>query len=182
MKSLALLHRNHVVKVTFSFILALAAWSVAHAQQYATDGTTPLGLSPGTPTGSYPLSGFDNVNLFNEAAAGAAERAASELPETLYYYTDEATAAAIKESGQIGAPGAMEGFLTKKGNLSPLQAQIELALPAKNTARAVFAVDAQATPTLLRAGRVTGNVFNRAGGGFEFVFNGPVKGGFTQIR
>ncbi|HEV3470192.1 MAG TPA: RHS repeat-associated core domain-containing protein [Pyrinomonadaceae bacterium] len=31
----------------------------------ATDGSTPAGLTPGSPAGSYPLSGFDNVNLFN---------------------------------------------------------------------------------------------------------------------
>jgi YD repeat-containing protein len=30
-----------------------------------TDGSTPLGLSPGAPAGSYGLSGFDNVNLYN---------------------------------------------------------------------------------------------------------------------
>ena len=31
----------------------------------ATDGTTPLGMTPGAPAGSYALSGFDNVNLYN---------------------------------------------------------------------------------------------------------------------
>lgn len=110
---------------------------------------------------------------------GQAERSGA---QTLFYYTDEATAQLINKSGQIGAPGAKEVFLTNNGNLTPLQAQIELALPARNTARAVFAVDAQALPQLLRSGRVAGNVFNRAGGGFEFVFNGPVKEGFKRIR
>jgi YD repeat-containing protein len=33
--------------------------------QGSTDGTTPLGLSPGSPTGSYALSEFDVVNLYN---------------------------------------------------------------------------------------------------------------------
>ena len=31
----------------------------------ATDGSTPAGLKPGAPAGSYGLSGFDNVNLYN---------------------------------------------------------------------------------------------------------------------
>ena len=31
----------------------------------ATDGSTPAGLQPGAPAGSYSLGGFDNVNLFN---------------------------------------------------------------------------------------------------------------------
>src|ERR1043166_564361 len=30
-----------------------------------TDGRTPSGLQPGSPAGSYELSGFDNVNLYN---------------------------------------------------------------------------------------------------------------------
>jgi RHS repeat-associated protein len=30
-----------------------------------TDGTTPNGLAPGTPAGSFPLSGFDNINPFS---------------------------------------------------------------------------------------------------------------------
>jgi RHS repeat-associated protein len=38
---------------------------VANAQTSATDGSTPVGMAPGAPAGSYFLSGFDNVNLFN---------------------------------------------------------------------------------------------------------------------
>ncbi len=36
-----------------------------YAQSSATSGTTPSGLAPGAPAGSYSLSGFENVNLFN---------------------------------------------------------------------------------------------------------------------
>jgi len=39
--------------------------STAHAQTGPTDGMTPSGLSPGAAAGSYGLSGFDNVNLYN---------------------------------------------------------------------------------------------------------------------
>jgi hypothetical protein len=35
------------------------------AQTSSTQSTTPSGLAPGNPTGSYPLSGFENVNLYN---------------------------------------------------------------------------------------------------------------------
>jgi hypothetical protein len=38
--------------------------ATAHAQS-VTDGATPLGLSPGMPAGSYALSDFDAVNLYN---------------------------------------------------------------------------------------------------------------------
>ncbi|HXQ68920.1 MAG TPA: hypothetical protein VN844_00410, partial [Pyrinomonadaceae bacterium] len=44
------------------------ALSVAKAQQTTTsvtDGSTPSGLQPGSPAGSYGLSDFDNVNLYN---------------------------------------------------------------------------------------------------------------------
>jgi YD repeat-containing protein len=48
-----------------SWIVVLMS-TLAHAQgTSATDGLTPLGLSPGSPAGSYTLSGFDNVNLYN---------------------------------------------------------------------------------------------------------------------
>src|SRR6058998_2237758 len=30
-----------------------------------TDGTTPPGIAPGAPAGSYPLSDFDNINLYS---------------------------------------------------------------------------------------------------------------------
>ena len=35
------------------------------AQTSNTDGTTPAGLSPGAPAGSYSLTGFESVNLYN---------------------------------------------------------------------------------------------------------------------
>jgi len=48
--------------VIFIFILN---FSVSAQTTSATDGSTPLGLQPGSPSGSYALSGFDNVNLYN---------------------------------------------------------------------------------------------------------------------
>lgn len=48
--------------------LVVLSLSVAKAQQTTTsvtDGSTPSGLQPGSPAGSYALSGFDNVNLYN---------------------------------------------------------------------------------------------------------------------
>jgi len=105
-----------------------------------------------------------------------------ENSSTLYHYTDETSAAAIQES-QLGRGGNI--YLTNNGSLSPLQSQIELALPPGNTGRAVFAVDAGALnpSNLVRTGRVTGNVFNRAGGGAEFVYNQTVpRSALTRIK
>src|SRR5262245_54037787 len=54
-----------IARIIFSLTLALIVWTNVSAQQTGADGTTPLGISPGAPAGSYPLSDFDNVNLFN---------------------------------------------------------------------------------------------------------------------
>lgn len=56
-------HTIRSLTITAS-LLFLACASIV-AQQQATDGATPLGLSPGAPAGSYPLSDFEQVNLFN---------------------------------------------------------------------------------------------------------------------
>ena len=45
-------------------VLALAGTSV-QGQTSATDGTTPATLAPGAPAGSYSLSDFEHINLFN---------------------------------------------------------------------------------------------------------------------
>lgn len=56
--------RLFFLALLFINLLLLSSLEIA-AQTSATDGKTPTGLAPGTPAGSYSLSGFDNVNLFN---------------------------------------------------------------------------------------------------------------------
>ena len=51
--------------VTKALLLICALTFTVTAQTTATDGSTPMGLQPGAPAGSYALSGFDNVNLYN---------------------------------------------------------------------------------------------------------------------
>src|SRR5712692_4350978 len=47
-------------------LLLLLSTSAASAQNTnPTDGSTPAGLKPGAPSGSYGLSGLDNINLYN---------------------------------------------------------------------------------------------------------------------
>ena len=49
-----------------ALILILATCISVSAQATSnTDGNTPLSLTPGAPAGAYPLSGLDNINLFN---------------------------------------------------------------------------------------------------------------------
>jgi len=116
---------------------------------------------------------------------GATARQANRLPPVLFHYTDEASAGLI-QSSQLGRPGG-QLFMTNNGGLTPLQAQLELSLPQSNTARALFAVDTQTLSglNLVRSGRVTGNVFSRPGGGFEFQFGSGTtvpQGSFTRFR
>jgi YD repeat-containing protein len=46
-------------------LLQLAVTSASGQTTSATDGTTPQGLAPGSPAGSYALSGFDSINPYN---------------------------------------------------------------------------------------------------------------------
>jgi RHS repeat-associated protein len=43
----------------------VALLGVAANAQSTTDASTPAGMAPGAPAGSYQLSGFDNINFFN---------------------------------------------------------------------------------------------------------------------
>jgi len=47
------------------FIVLMSAVLNVRSSTSATDGATPAALQPGAPSGSYALSGFDNINLYN---------------------------------------------------------------------------------------------------------------------
>src|SRR5689334_21975683 len=51
----------HVIPI----LILVAILSQNVKAQSSIDGSTPAGQARGTPTGTYPLTGFDNVNLFN---------------------------------------------------------------------------------------------------------------------
>lgn len=53
--------------IWFGFVSAILLSTVINlqAQSRATDGPTPSGLAKGAPAGSYSLTGFENVNLYN---------------------------------------------------------------------------------------------------------------------
>src|SRR5688572_18392965 len=85
--------KSHIARhvLTFSKVLLLTCGLgfAVGAQTSATDGSTPLGLQPGAPAGSYALSGFDNVNLFNGnlnfqlSLLGIAGRGGAQMPVLL---------------------------------------------------------------------------------------------------
>lgn len=59
----------HLICRTLSLFAGIALLTVIIANQTTaqnpTQGFTPSGLKPGAPAGSYGLSGFDNINLYN---------------------------------------------------------------------------------------------------------------------
>lgn len=62
------LFTKQTFRALFGIFLLILSFGVAKAQQTTTsvtDGSTPSGLAPGSPAGSYALSGFDNVSLYN---------------------------------------------------------------------------------------------------------------------
>src|SRR5437867_2894892 len=48
-----------------ALLVALQAGEAGAQAKSPTDGFTPLAMTPGAPSGSFALSGFENVNLFN---------------------------------------------------------------------------------------------------------------------
>jgi len=60
----ALIICAQIAIIVFSLSIVLLSTDVAHAQR-ATGGTATSAQTPGAPAGSYPLSDFDNVNIFN---------------------------------------------------------------------------------------------------------------------
>lgn len=97
-----------------------------------------------------------------------------QLPPEVYSYPTPETADII-ESSQLGLPDRIL-YLTPDGTLTPLQAQLDLALPQSNTAEAEFAVDTSQLDQskVILSRRVTGNVYGRPGGGTEILYDGQI--------
>jgi len=118
------------------------------------------------------------------AVEGVAAESAETNPSTLYHYTAEANAASIAENGLLpGASGQV--FTTTNGGLTPLQAQIELALsPNRGLPGAMFEIDAAGlreagiTPSLgpLRVEPTA----TAPGGGTEVIFNQQIPPQFLK--
>src|SRR5690606_29868315 len=93
-----------------------------------------------------------NTNAANSDFFGAREVVATKGgSKYLYHYTSKEAAEAISQQGlKVGKDGF--SYLTNKGSLSPLQAQIELALPANRALpNSILRIDASGlNPALIR--------------------------------
>jgi RHS repeat-associated protein len=115
--------------------------------------------------------------LLPENAESLAAGNGVQLPDTLYHYTSAENVQSILQNG-LGGEG-QQVFTTPTGNLSPVQAQIDLALsPNRGYPSAVIGID---TPTLQNLGisPIAGprNVLSTptaAGGGSEIIFGQPI--------
>lgn len=105
------------------------------------------------------------------------------LPRYLYAYTSPETATIIQRAGQLGRVDELT-YATNAGDLTPIRAQLDLALPQSNSAQSIFRIDTSLInqePLLVRP--VTGNVNSRPGGGVEYIFGSPFRrGSFTRIQ
>jgi hypothetical protein len=99
----------------------------------------------------------------------------------LYHYTSAVAARSISKTGlRTGKDGFL--YLTNKGTLSPLQAQVELALPANRALpNSILRIDASGLkPSIIR--NVQGNLPGMgAGGGTEFLFNQNISANLIKI-
>jgi len=122
-------------------------------------------------------AGRQPVALLPEYAESLAARGAETLPPKLYHYTRAENVENILQKG-LGYDRPLT-WTTPAGNLSPVQAQIELALPPnRGYPNALFEID---TATLQQLGinpavgpqRIMSTP-NAAGGGIEHISNQPI--------
>jgi len=163
--------------------VAMAAGALDAAFNVATAGGKKT-LASGVKAGIMRLVGGASKELLEaqskalgRASLRNAARTAETLPGKLYHYTGAGNAESILKNG-LGA-GGRRTFATPAGNLSPVQAQIELALPAnRGYPGALFEID---TARLQQLGinpavgpqRIMSTP-NAGGGGIEYIFNQPI--------
>ena len=123
------------------------------------------------------ISGKTRFASLDEALAATTQARFNQLPDELYVYTSRSVASKILEAGRIGRSDTEIVYLTTRGDMPPLRAQLELALPPHNTAEVVFPVLKQwlEPSRVLLIRRVTGNFYNRPGGGIEVLYRGIIK-------
>lgn len=150
--------------------------SSRHSYDYDPLGPTTLRVSSANDRriASIP-HGFDSIRL--EAGFGVAAKAGDDVA---YHYTFREAVASIERSGL--RPGS---YATPNGRLSPLQAQIDLALPPnRGLTNAVLRVDLaglrKAGYDIPRVSRV-GRNSNMPGGGFELRFRYEIPPEYISV-
>jgi hypothetical protein len=112
---------------------------------------------------------------------GVSTKATNNAPKYLYHYTSREAAQSISQNGlNVGKDGYL--YLTNSKSLSPLQAQIELALPAnRSLPNSLLGINTTGiSPISIR--RVQGNLPGLGGGGgTEFLFKQTIPPSSIKI-
>ena len=96
--------------------------------------------------------------------------------EPLYHYTTQQNADMIMSS-QLGQTNESWNYLTPDGTKTPIQAQIDLALPQGNTAESLIMIKPNSIypKDIIHQGNVQGNFYGRGGGGYEMIYRGTIN-------
>ncbi|MBP7731882.1 MAG: RHS repeat-associated core domain-containing protein [Bacteroidales bacterium] len=132
------------------------------------------------------LLGFAQAGLksLTKSVLNSVDDVSASQTSKLFHYTTDASAVNISKTG-LNLPSDKFVYTTTKADLSPVQAQIELALkPNRGHPNALFELDVKG---LSKAGinpvvgpkPVTGGNFG-AGGGIEVLFNKPIPPGYLN--
>jgi hypothetical protein len=161
-------------------------FDVGNGIWYATEGDyVAMGLSL---AGAIPIAGdiaegaklgYKAVKVGEEVAEGARDASKIEKvvegagnTEKLYHYTSASPESILKSGLQPGSSGKV--FTTPAGNLSLLQAQIDLALPPnRGLPKNLLEIDVQTLRNMgieIPQGQQVTRMFNMPGGGTEVVF------------
>jgi len=94
----------------------------------------------------------------------------------LYHYTTKQNADIIMSS-QLGKTEDSWNYITPDGTKTPIQAQIDLALPSDNTAESLIMIKPNSIypKNIIYQGNVQGNIYGRGGGGYEMIYKGTVN-------
>ena len=173
--------RNKTWRAQVEAYDATAKWLVKYHAGVKEDGMMMLDIA----SNFIPLGWVTKLryvkyaaNLFKFKRAIAVEKTAAKY---LYHYTTKEAAESISQQGlKVGKDGF--SYLTNNGGLSPLQAQIELALPANRVLpNSILRIDASGLDAAIMR-RVTGNMPGYgAGGGTEFLFNQQIPAHLIEI-
>jgi len=107
--------------------------------------------------------------------AGGINPRTGKYNKSLYHYTTKENADIIMET-QLGRNDDSWNYLTPDGSKTPIQAQIDLSLPQSNTAKSLILIKPNSIypENFILQRNVTGNVYFRGGGGYEFIYKGTI--------
>lgn len=132
-----------------------------------------------------PINQFtgDSISQLYQQKTYINNKALTELRNNgdLFHYTDVENIDSIMKSG-LHANSEGITHLTVNGNLSPMQAEIGLGLQSGKSATGALNVDLSSLDAskVLAVRQVTGNMFNRAGGELEILYNGSIPSEFLK--